>query len=160
MTSTKSFRIGVVSDTHSLLRPEALAALEGSDLIVHAGDVGSHDVLQRLAEIAPVHAIRGNIDCGGECGDLPDTRTVEACGKRLFLIHNLAELDELAPDARSTHDVILSGHSHRPHVERRRGVLYLNPGSIGPRRFTLPIALARIDVVDGELRHELLELRV
>ena len=148
--------VGVISDTHGLVRPEALAALRGSDLIVHAGDVGKPAVLEVLRELAPVWAVRGNVDSLGWAGDLPTTQAVEIDGLWLYVLHNLAELD-LDPVARGF-GVVVSGHSHRPLVERREGVLYLNPGSAGPRRFELPIALARLRVRGGQAEAELIEL--
>lgn len=140
--------VGVISDTHGLLRPEAISALAGCDLIVHAGDVGDVSVLERLREIAPVTAVRGNVDKGGWASALPDTAVLEVGDALFFVIHDLEEL-ELDPAAAGIHAVV-SGHSHRPHVEVRHGVLFINPGSAGPRRFSLPIALARI-LVKGTL---------
>ena len=140
------FRIGVISDTHGLLRPEATAFLRGCDHIVHGGDIGKPEVLATLNELAPVTAIRGNIDHGDWAAALPQTRRVTLAGICLYLLHDLAELD-IDPVAHGV-DVVVSGHSHRPLVTRCDGVLYLNPGSAGPRRFKLPIAVAEI-VVDG-----------
>lgn len=147
-------RVGVISDTHGLVRPAALAALAGSELVVHAGDVGSPEVLEALAAVAPVAAIRGNNDVGGWARALPETRVVEAGGARLFVLHALADLDRDA--AAGGFAAVISGHSHRPSLERRDGVLFVNPGSAGPRRFRLPIAVARLTVgaggvVEGEL---------
>ncbi|MGA8111410.1 MAG: metallophosphoesterase family protein [Acidobacteriaceae bacterium] len=133
-------RIGVISDTHGLLRPEALAALAGVAHILHAGDVGDPAILDRLRQIAPVSAIRGNIDTHGPCAKLPPTKLVTLGGTSFYLLHDLHQLN-LDPRAAGI-DVVVSGHSHRPGVEERRGVLYLNPGSAGPRRFSLPISLA------------------
>lgn len=147
-------RVGVISDTHGLVRPAALAALAGSELVVHAGDVGSPEVLEALAAVAPVAAIRGNNDAGGWARALPETRVVEAGRARLFVLHALADLDRDA--AAGGFAAVISGHSHRPSLERRDGVLFVNPGSAGPRRFRLPIAVARLTVgaggvVEGEL---------
>jgi putative phosphoesterase len=139
-------RVGVISDTHGLLRPEAVAALAGSDLIVHAGDVGSPDILDSLATLAPVRAVRGNVDHGPWSLSLPLTEVVEVESCTLHVLHILDELD-LDPGA-ADFGVVISGHSHRPLVERRRGVLYLNPGSAGPRRFDLPVTVALL-TVDG-----------
>lgn len=149
-------RIGVISDTHGLLRLEALRALAGVDAILHAGDVGDPAILEALGKIAPVTAIRGNIDQAGPCGALPETEWVELGGAAFFLIHDLKALD-LDPAAAGI-AVVVSGHSHQAKVERRKGVLYLNPGSAGPRRFRLPITLARVRVEDGLVQVEIVEL--
>jgi uncharacterized protein len=133
--------VGVISDTHGLVRPEALAALRGVDRIVHAGDIGGPDVLAALEAIAPVTAVRGNNDTDAWARALPETATLEVEGRRLFVIHDVKQL-KVAPAA----DVVIAGHSHQPRNEERDGVLWLNPGSAGPRRFRLPIALARIRV--------------
>jgi len=148
--------VGVVSDTHGLLRPEAVAALRGVDLIVHAGDVGAPEVLDGLRELAPVVAIRGNNDKGAWAERLRATEIVEAAGALLYLLHDVGDLD-LDPAAAGFHAVV-SGHSHRPSVDRRGGVLFLNPGSIGPRRFTLPIAFALLRVDGTELEASIVEL--
>ena len=148
--------IGVISDTHGLVRPEALAALRGSDLIVHAGDVGKPEVLEALSELAPLVAIRGNNDRGPWAEALATAEVVELDGTFLYLVHDVAELD-LDPAAAELAAVI-SGHSHRPSAETRDGVLYLNPGSAGPRRFRLPISLARLSLYDGVLQAELVTL--
>jgi hypothetical protein len=149
-------RIGVISDTHGLLRSEALAALSGSELIVHAGDVGKPEVLDALRQLAPVVAIRGNNDCGGWADALASSEVVELDGTFLYLVHDVAELD-LDPAA-AGFAAVISGHSHRPSAELRDGVLYLNPGSAGPRRFRLPISLARLSLCEGILQPELLTL--
>lgn len=149
-------RIGVISDTHGLLRPQALAALQGSELILHAGDIGSAVVLEQLAAIAPLAAIRGNNDTEAWALAVPETRTVEASGKRFYLLH---DLKALAVDPAATGiDVVVAGHSHKPLAEMREGVLYLNPGSAGPRRWRLPITLARLRIGDGRIEHELVHL--
>lgn len=137
-------RIGVISDTHGLLRPEALAALEGADQILHLGDVGNMDILNALSELAPVTAIRGNIDNYGPCAELAAEEVVEIAGYSLYLLHNLAELD-LNPKA-AGFAAVLFGHSHQPSIERKDGVLYFNPGSAGPRRFQLPVTLGWLEV--------------
>ncbi len=149
--------VGVISDTHGLLRPEAIEALKGSDVIVHAGDVGGTGILEQLG-IAPTFAVRGNIDTGALAKTLPMTEVVEVGGLQLYVLHDIAALD-LDPRAAGFAAVIF-GHSHRPAVENRNGVLYLNPGSIGPRRFTLPIAMAKLRIVGDRLSHEMIELRV
>jgi uncharacterized protein len=148
--------VGLISDTHGLLRPQAVDALRGADLIVHAGDVGSDAVLANLRSIAPLHAVRGNNDHGPWARDLPDTAVVEVGDAWLYVLHDLHGLD-LDPRA-AGFAAVIAGHSHRPQIEERRGVLYVNPGSAGPRRFTLPIALARLHVVDASVRAELVLL--
>lgn len=151
-------RIGVISDTHGLLRPEAVEALAGSERIVHAGDVGDPAILEELGRIAPVSAIRGNVDRGELARDLPATAVVEVGEVALYLLHDLAALD-LDPVAAGFGAVIF-GHSHKPSQEVRDGVLYLNPGSAGPRRFTLPITVARLTVSGPRLDVEIVELEV
>lgn len=150
--------IGVISDTHGLLRPEALAALAGSQLIIHAGDVGDAAILERLRQIAPVHAVRGNVDVEPWARELPDTAVVEAGGVSLYVLHNIADLD-LRPQAAGFAAVIF-GHSHQPEIESRRSVLYFNPGSAGPRRFRLPVSLGRLRVRAGQVEPELITLAV
>jgi putative phosphoesterase len=149
-------RIGVISDTHGLLRPQALAALAGSELIVHAGDIGTPAVLEGLRAIAPVVAVRGNNDHGAWARSLPASDVVEVAGRRLYVLHDVGDLD-LDPGVAGIHAVI-AGHSHRPAISRKDGVLFLNPGSAGPRRFTLPIALARLDVRAGSVAARIIEL--
>jgi putative phosphoesterase len=149
-------RVGVLSDTHGLLRPEACDALRDSALIVHAGDVGSPEVLERHRAIAPTTAVRGNNDRGGWARALPLTEVVEAGAVSLYVLHELADLD-LDPKAEGFAAVI-TGHSHQPKAELRDGVLYLNPGSAGPRRFKLPVALARLEIVGTSVSHEIVEL--
>lgn len=151
--------IGVISDTHGLLRPEAVAALEGSALILHAGDVGDVRILERLEEIAPVHAVRGNTDGGELRKMLPATAVVDlGSGSIAYLLHGDEELD-LDPAAAGI-ALVVRGHTHVPRVERRGGVLYLNPGSAGPRRFSLPVTVARVWVDEGGLSAEIVELEV
>ena len=140
--SGKTLSVGLISDTHGLVRPEALGALAGSAHIVHAGDIGDPEVLEALARIAPVTAVRGNNDLGPWAKELRESETLEIAGTRIYVIHDLSGLD-LDPAAAGI-DVVVSGHSHRPAEERRGGALYVNPGSAGPRRFKLPIALARL----------------
>jgi putative phosphoesterase len=134
--------IGIISDTHGLLREEALTVLAGVYHILHSGDVGDAGILAALAEIAPVTAIRGNIDTSGACAELPPTEVVELGGKLFYLVHSLHDL-EIDPVAAGV-AVVVSGHSHKPAIEMRGGVLYLNPGSAGPRRFKLPVSLALV----------------
>lgn len=141
--------VGVISDTHGLLRPEALAALAKVDHILHAGDLGDARILDTLRAIAPVTAIRGNVDCWGECGELPATDAVELAGKLFYLVHSLNDLD-INPVVAGVAAVI-SGHSHKPSIEMRDGVMYLNPGSAGPRRFKLPITVALMTAVESRI---------
>lgn len=149
-------RVGVISDTHGLLRPEALSALGGSELILHAGDVGPREILDRLREVAPVVAVRGNVDTAPWTTALRTTEIVEAGGLQVFMLHDRAALD-FDPKVAGFAAVIF-GHSHRPGAETRDGVLYLNPGSAGPRRFTLPITLARLTIDGGVIDYELVHL--
>jgi putative phosphoesterase len=150
--------IGVISDTHGLLRPQALEALRGCDLIIHAGDVGKPEILDPLRALAPLYVVRGNVDHGDWADRLPMTVTVHAGGHMLHVVHNIADLD-LDPSAAGFAAVIY-GHSHQPSIETRDGVLFLNPGSAGPRRFNLPISLARVGVAGLALRPELVTLPV
>lgn len=145
--------IGVISDTHSLLRPEAIVALRGSDRIIHAGDVGDPAILGKLAEIAPVTAVRGNIDHGAWADKLPETDVLEVAGVSIYVLHNLAQLD-LKPEA-AGFSVVVYGHSHKSKRETKDGVLYFNPGSAGPRRFQLPVSLGRLIVENGRVRAEI-----
>ncbi|WP_207886346.1 metallophosphoesterase family protein [Pseudomonas sp. 30_B] len=153
---TTSLRIGVIADTHGLLRPEALAALKGCDHILHLGDIGPESLLDQLRALAPLDVVRGNNDTGDWADALPDTLLLELGGLRLYLIH---DLKQLAVDPRAEgFDVVLAGHSHKPLNEVRDGVLYLNPGSAGPRRFKLPIALAILALTDGKAEVEMISL--
>ncbi len=156
--SHTSVTVGVIADTHGLLRPEALAALHGSALIVHAGDVGSAEVLARLRDIAPTVAVRGNVDTETWARALPPTRVVAAGEVSLYVRHALADLD-LDPRA-AGYAAVITGHTHRPHADVRGGVLYLNPGAAGPRRFSLPVTVARLRIVGRDVSHEIIELRV
>jgi putative phosphoesterase len=149
-------QIGVISDTHGLVRPEAISALTGSDLILHAGDIGSDAVLGALRRVAPVHAVRGNTDSGPWADALPAAEVVEAGSHLLHLLHEIAQLD-LDP-ATAGFSAVVFGHSHRPLVERRNGVLFLNPGSAGPRSLALPISLAMIQVCGAQLTVDLITL--
>lgn len=137
-------QIGLISDTHGLLRPEALVALRGSDLILHAGDVGDPEILTALGNVAPVVAIRGNVDTQRWAQDLQHTEIVTAAGVVFYILHDVKSLD-LSAEAAGI-QIVLSGHSHKPTQELRGGVLYINPGSAGPRRFTLPITVARLNL--------------
>jgi putative phosphoesterase len=150
--------IGVIADTHGLLRPQALQVLSGVELIIHAGDIGNPKVLAGLARLAPVQAVRGNVDRGDWAAALPRTRVVEVGGLHLYVLHELFSLD-LDPAAAGFAAVIYA-HSHEPHLERQDGVLYLNPGSAGPRRFTLPVTLALLRVQGASLIPQVIELKV
>lgn len=140
------------------MRPEAVKALHGAERIIHAGDVGSPEILEKLAAIAPVTAVRGNVDKGAWATKLPDTEVLEVAGISIYVLHDLAQLD-LKPKT-AGFAVVVSGHSHVPKQETRDGVLYFNPGSSGPRRFKLPISIGRLIVEDGSVRGELLQLAV
>ena len=148
--------IGVISDTHGLLRPEALAALAGVDHILHSGDVGDPAILDTLAKIAPVTAIRGNIDTHGPCALLPETDVVELEARLFYLVHSIHWLD-LDPVAAGVACVV-SGHSHKPSIHTTDGVLYLNPGSAGPRRFSLPVTVALVTLTPTSISPELIAL--
>jgi putative phosphoesterase len=152
----KPILIGVISDTHGLLRPEALAALRDSDRIIHAGDVGSPEILEELTAIAPVTAVRGNVDKSSWARELTETDVLDAGGILIYVLHDLAQLD-LKPKA-AGFAVVVSGHSHVPKQETRDGVLYFNPGSAGPRRFKLPVAIGKLVVEDGSVRSEIVTL--
>lgn len=147
--------VGVVSDTHGRMHPRTIEALAGVDRIIHAGDVGDPAILERLAAVAPVVAVRGNVD-GALGAVLAESEVVEVAGASLYVLHDLAALD-LNPKA-AGFDAVISGHSHVPKIERRAGVLYLNPGSCGPRRFRLPVTLARLTVDRAGLAAELVTL--
>ncbi|RRU76399.1 metallophosphoesterase [Stutzerimonas xanthomarina] len=149
-------RIGLISDTHGLLRPEALAALQGCARIIHAGDIGKPAVLDGLRAIAPLEAIRGNIDTAEWARELPERLDLRIGGLSLHVLHDLKQLD-IDPLAAGI-DVVIAGHSHKPKVEQRDGVLYINPGSAGPRRFSLPISLALLELNDGDAQVELISL--
>lgn len=151
-------RVGVLSDTHGLLRPEVMEAFRGVEHILHAGDVGDPAILDHLRKLAPLTAIRGNIDITGPCADLPATEAVDLGGHLIYLIHALPDLD-LHPKAAGI-AAVLYGHSHKPSSERRDGVLYLNPGSAGPRRFSLPVSVAILHLQPGSLETEIIELPV
>jgi uncharacterized protein len=155
---TRPWEVGLISDTHGLLRPEAIAALRGVDAIIHAGDIGAPDVVERLAAIAPVTSVRGNNDHGMWAEKLAATETLEIGGARVYVLHDLKEL-ALDPGAAGLAAVI-AGHSHQPRVEERAGVLYVNPGSAGPRRFRLPVAVGRLTVKDGRVRGRIVELEI
>jgi putative phosphoesterase len=152
----REFVVGVISDTHGLLRPEALDVLRGSDMIIHAGDVGKLELIDRLGEVAPLHVVCGNIDKGSWAAALPMTELVEVGNHRFFVLHDIAQLD-VDPVAAGFAAVVF-GHSHRPSIETRNGVLFLNPGSAGPRRFKLPITVARVKASGRHIRADIVDL--
>jgi uncharacterized protein len=150
------FLVGVISDTHGLLRPQALAALAGAQLIIHAGDVGSPDILPSLSRLARVEAVRGNVDIDSWALALPETTVVEVEGRSLYVLHDVKQLD-LEPRA-AGFTAVISGHSHSPASETRNGVLFFNPGSAGPQRFNLPISVGRLWLSSQGIRAEIVEL--
>ncbi|HXM65724.1 MAG TPA: metallophosphoesterase family protein [Candidatus Acidoferrum sp.] len=150
--------IGVISDTHGLLHPEALDALRGSHHIIHAGDIGSPEVLEKLKAIAPVTAIRGNIDKNSWSRSLPETEVLELAGVSIYVLHDLTQLD-LKPKA-AGFSAVISGHTHRPKQETRDSVLYFNPGSAGPRRFKLPISIGKLFLENRAVRGEIIFLQL
>lgn len=149
--------VGVISDTHGLLRPEAVEALRGSSHILHAGDVGTPEILESLREIAPVTAVRGNVDRGAWASVLPQSEVIEIDGVSIYMLHILDELD-LKPEA-AGFNVVVYGHSHKPASESRARVLYFNPGSAGPRRFKLPVTVGKLIVGGGKVHGEIVTLR-
>jgi hypothetical protein len=152
----KDMKIGVISDTHGLLRPEAVRTLRGVEHILHAGDVGDAIILDQLRQLAPVTAIRGNIDRSGLCAQLPETELVEMNGCSIYMLHDVhdIDLDPVAADIQ----VVISGHSHKPLIEWKKKVLYFNPGSAGPRRFSLPISLGYLHIRERSLEPELITI--
>ena len=158
MSNASRQLIGIISDTHGLLRPQALEALQGVDLILHAGDIGNQQVLDTLNTIAPVVAVRGNNDKGDWAQALPDWEVVEIGNVSIYMLHDVKEI-EISPSG-GGFQVVVSGHSHKPSVEERRGVLFVNPGSAGPRRFTLPVSLAHLHVVGEKVEARIVELSV
>ena len=148
--------LGLISDTHGLLHPEALVALQGVDQILHAGDIGAPEILERLSEIAPVTAVRGNVDTQPWSRALPETELVEANGETIYMLHDRSKLD-LKPETAGIAAVIY-GHSHQQKIEEKNGVLYINPGSAGPRRFNLPVSVGKLEIKKGKLTAELIEL--
>jgi uncharacterized protein len=150
--------IGLISDTHGLIRPEAIEALRGVDLIIHAGDIGKPEVLDALKTISPLVAIKGNNDIEAWAKPLPDTQLVQTADTKLFVIHNVRELD--CDPAAEGYQVVISGHSHKPSILNRDGVLFVNPGSAGPRRFKLPVAIGKLFIQKQKVSTKLIELRV
>lgn len=149
-------RVGLISDTHGLLRPEAVDGLRGSDFIVHAGDIGHVRILEQLAGLAPVTAVRGNNDNGSWASSIAETQVLTIGAASIFVIHDLAQLD-LDPVAAGFR-VVISGHSHKPRIEERKGVLFVNPGSAGPRRFTLPVSVGELTISGTDVNARLLTL--
>jgi len=149
--------IGVISDTHGLLRPEAIDSLWGAKYIIHAGDIGDPAIIERLSKIAPVTAVRGNVDREAWAKNIPETNVLEVDGVSIYILHILENLD-LKPKA-SGFGAVIYGHSHVPKQETRDGVLYFNPGSAGPRRFELPVTIGRLNVRDGRITAEIVELQ-
>jgi putative phosphoesterase len=148
--------IGVISDTHGLLRPEAIEALRGAKHIIHAGDIGDPAILDRLSEIAPVTAVRGNVDREAWAKNIPETNVLEVDGVSIYILHILENLD-MKPKAAGI-DAVIYGHSHVPKQEMKNGVLYFNPGSAGPRRFQLPVTVGKLIVQDGKIRAKIVPL--
>ena len=151
-------KIGIISDTHGLLRPEAVAALRGADRILHAGDIGDPGILDSLGQLAPVTAIRGNIDRDLWARALPETEVLEVEGISIYMLHDLAKLD-LKPEAAGFR-VVVYGHSHRPKLEEKNGTLYFNPGSAGPRRFQLPVSIGTLEINAGRVEPKLIDLKI
>jgi len=148
--------VGLISDTHGLLRPEALTALKGSDLIIHAGDVGKPGIIEQLCAVAPVVAVRGNVDKGSWASQLPMTAVAEVRSASIYVLHDIQQLD-INPAA-AEFKIVVSGHSHKPSHSERSGVIYLNPGSAGPRRFRLPVTVVRLDLHQFPWRIEFIDL--
>jgi len=151
-------RIGVISDTHGLLRPEAIEALQGSDFIIHAGDIGKQNIIDVLSEIAPVTAVRGNVDKGDFGLQYPISEVLKVEDAYIYILHTSQELD-LDPNA-AGFQVVVTGHTHKPVIENNNGVIYLNPGSAGPKRFSLPTTIATLVVSGAEVAAEIIELSV
>jgi putative phosphoesterase len=148
--------LGVISDTHGLLRPEAIGALRGVAKILHAGDVGDPEILRELEKIAPVTAVRGNVDVDARAEKLSATEVIEIDGVSIYMLHILEKLD-LKPEAAGFR-VVVYGHSHVPKIEEKNGVLYFNPGSAGPRRFRLPVTVGKLQISDGQAKAEVVEI--
>jgi uncharacterized protein len=153
-----ALNIGLISDTHGLLRPQAAQALAGVSHIVHAGDIGNADVLTQLESIAPLAVIRGNNDTGAWAAEIPETLLLEIAGVRLYVLHDANQLD-VDPKANGI-DVVIAGHSHKPAIDTRDGVLFVNPGSAGPRRFKLPVSVGFLEIADGKVTARLQTLDV
>jgi putative phosphoesterase len=158
LTPVNDLLVGVISDTHGLLRPQAVEVLQGVNLLLHAGDIGSPAIIEALRSIAPVVGVRGNNDTGAWAIDLPASEVVEVGAICIYVLHNLKELDR--DPAMAGFRAVVSGHSHRPSIQERGGVLFLNPGSAGPRRFKLPVSVARLRVHGPSIAAEIIELEV
>lgn len=158
MAARQGMRVGILSDTHGLLRPQALAALQGSDRIIHGGDIGNAEILEQLAALAPLTVVRGNNDSGGWAAAIRDTETVELAGVRIHVVHDLHQL-AIDPVAERI-AVVVSGHSHKPLVQQRGPVLFVNPGSAGPRRFRLPVSVAQLRIERGQVTAQIVELSI
>lgn len=156
ITDLRQWTVGIISDTHGLLRPEAIAALQGSDYIIHAGDVGDADILGQLARIAPVTAVRGNVDRERWARELPETNVLQVGAAVIYVLHDVNRLDLDPGSARFA--AVVFGHSHRPAQETRKGVLFFNPGAAGPRRFNLPVTIGRLRVAGTSLSAEIVDL--
>ena len=150
-----AYKIGVISDTHGLLRPEAEKYLQGNDVIIHAGDIGKFEIIKKLRKIATIYAIRGNVDNEKWANEFPDTLELEILNKKIFIIHNIKEVNA---SNEKKYDIIISGHSHKPLIKKKNGILYLNPGSAGKRRFRLPVSIAQINIIEGNISAEIIEL--
>ncbi len=154
---SKNRFIGVISDTHGLVRPEAIAAMQGAELIIHAGDIGGENIIQKFSEIAPMMYVRGNTDyCGWSLQHAPEVDVIQHENFHFYAIHILREID--IDPAAAGFDVVVSGHTHKPLIEYKDNVLYINPGSCGPRRFDLPISVGRIDITSTGLKAKIIEL--
>ncbi len=151
-------KIGVISDTHGLLRPEAIDALQGVDDIIHAGDIGKQPIIETLADIAPLHVISGNIDTADWASDYPQTLSLSLAGKSIYVLHDVNAIAVDPVDAGI--DIVISGHSHKPALTEQGGVLYLNPGSAGPRRFKLPVTIAMINIIEAKISAEIVPLQL
>jgi putative phosphoesterase len=149
-------KIGLISDTHGVLRPQAIRALDGAQRIIHAGDIGGPEILEQLGAIAPVDAVRGNNDKGAWAGDIPLYQALELEGVSIYVLHDLKEID-IDPKA-AGFQVVIAGHSHQPRIAERDGIQYVNPGSAGPRRFSLPVTVAYLELAAGKARARIVEI--
>ena len=153
-----NYTIGIISDTHGLLRPDAFSALQGSDLIIHAGDIGDLQIIDRLEAISPVVAVRGNMDNDIRSYNLKKSEVVDLGGHIIYILHDISRMD-IEPSSAHIR-VVIHGHSHRPAIQEHKGVLYLNPGSAGPRRFKLPVTVAVLDIKGKKLNAGIIDLKV
>jgi putative phosphoesterase len=154
--SKSHFKIGLISDTHGLLRPEAVRALEGVQHIIHAGDIGGQEIIEQLRSIAPVDAVRGNNDKGSWAAEIPLYQALELGGMSIYVLHDLKEID-IDPKA-AGFQVVVAGHSHQPRITERDGVHFMNPGSAGPRRFSLPVTIAHLNLMAGKPHARIIEI--